>query len=216
MIRTLEMAQGDLAEYVRAFETCVRDALQDFVTDFAPQRHKLSAITQANIIHDMIVYRVEQHFGTDRDTRAFLHRKGNLKQLVIGGGLYKARLKKVDEKLLTKNIATRAATSFIWQEDQRSFAETPAPTNINVGYQIVNPAALTESKVWVTCPFGNTVAWEWELSAVADERAAAGTAMGQVTAATPPATGRQKRVNVKKPAADVPAAKAGDASAGDE
>lgn len=211
MVSSLEEAKADLAEYAETFERCVRDALGDYVAEFKEQRHKLSKRSQASIIHDLIADRLKSTYGTERDgeDQVFVHKKGNLNQVIIGRGKYKARMKKLDAKLLSRSIPTESVLRFVWQESQRSFDETPAPTHLHLGYQIVDDAALTASKVWITCPNGDQVGWQWELTAVADAAAAAAAAIAQIVPATAQPT---KRMSVKRP--ENPAAEADDAADG--
>ena len=214
MVSSLDEAKADLAEYAETFERCVRDALKDYVDQFKEQRHKLSLRSQASIIHDLIVEHLKAAFGTERDGReeVFIHRAGNLNRIIIGRGKYKARMKKLDEKLLTRNIPTDAVLRFIWQENQRSFDEIPAPTHIHLGYQIVDDAALTASKVWITCPNGDQIGWRWELTAVADAAAAQAAATAQILPVVPVVEQPAKRMSVKRP--ENPAAEADDAADG--
>lgn len=165
----LEEAKTDLGALSARFEACVRGALDDYTTQYAALRYKHSKRTQASIIHDLMVARFSEEFGAAERGVAndvAVHSKGNLRLIVAAGGKYKIKMKKLDSKLAAKNIPTQAALRFVWQ--QLSFVHVPNPTNLFVGYQVANDAELTASKVWITCPAGNVVGWEWELAQAND------------------------------------------------
>lgn len=166
----LNEAKADLGALSARFEQCVRGALSDYTNQYAALRYRHSKRTQASIIHDLMVARFTDEFGgAERGVanEVALHSKGNLRLIVAGGGKYKIKMKKLDRNLAAKNIPTQAALRFVWQ--QLSFIQVPSPTNLFIGYQVANDAELTASKVWITCPAGNVVGWDWELASANDD-----------------------------------------------
>lgn len=196
MPSTRDQAQEHLNSYVEAFERCVRGALDEFTTEYGPLRHKLSKRSQASIIHDLMVANFRAEFGTARDSvgPVAVHHKNNLSLVVVENGRYKIKLKKLDERLLAKNIPTQAALRFVWQ--QLAFKQVEPPTHLHIGYQVVDEASLTSSKVWVTCPAGNQVGWSWELT---DGATATGTPNAEIKQLAPaPAEKPPRRVKLKR------------------
>lgn len=165
----LDEAKADLGALSARFESCIRGALNDYTTLYAALRHKHSKRTQASIIHDLMVARFTEEFGeAERGVASdvAVHSKGNLRLIIAADGKYKIKMKKLDGNLAAKNIPTQAAIRFV---QQLSFAQVPAPTNLFIGYQVANDAELAASKVWITCPAGNDIGWEWELTHSSDE-----------------------------------------------
>jgi len=203
MTSTLAEAQVDLAPYVAAFERCVRAALAEYVEKYATVRHKHSRRTDASILHDLMASQFKSEFGAagDKLGPVFVDTKGNLVQVVALQGKYKAKLKKLDAKLFTRNVPTVSSLKFVWQ--QTSFVEIPAATNIHIGYQLpTTEASFGASKVWVTCPNGDEVGWSWELDALQKAREASERAAAEVVQlpSAVPAKPKRGRVSLKSDA----------------
>lgn len=164
MIRSKSQIQLDLEPHVAEIVACIRQALQDYAQKSQPLRHLISKRSQASLIHDCIVDRLLEKFGTLMDAEGDLavHKGGNLNQLIFKHGMLKIRLKKFSRALKTSNIETQAVLDFKFQ--QGSFEQIPAPTNLNLGYQMVDEASVTSATIWITCPNGDRVGWSWELS----------------------------------------------------
>lgn len=163
MAAVLSQAQTDLAPYAARLEGCVRKALDEYVKGYKKLRRRHSKRTQASIIQDLMVAAAEDEFGSAERGVAkdvAVYTKGNLRFIAVNGGLYKIKLKKLDQHRAASNIPTQAALSFC---QQMCFDSIPSSTNLHLGYQVLNDAALTESKVWIACPTGSAVGWEWEL-----------------------------------------------------
>jgi hypothetical protein len=174
MVSSLKTTTDDLGPHIKTLETCIRAALGEFVTDYAGRRHKLSKRSEASIINDLMVNHCEGAFGSARDNGGAVgvHRSGNRRLVLFEAGQYQVKLKKLDATLRTRNIQTQAVFNFIWQAKQMTFEEIQEPTNLHAGYQVIDDAALTTARIWVTCPDGATIGWRTELTAaIADAEA---------------------------------------------
>jgi hypothetical protein len=179
-------------------ERCIRAALGEYATDYAKLRYRHSKRSEASLIHDLMVRQFEREFGNARDNsgRDGVHRRGNARLALFMGGQYQAKLKKMDGARRTRNIPTQAALRFQWQEPQLTFEQIPCPTNLNIGYQPPGDGTLASSKVWVTCPHGNVLAWSLELRFVQVAEDAA-TERAKIVHADPEVTSKKRRTRIK-------------------
>jgi hypothetical protein len=171
MPSSLETTTGDLGPHLPSLEKCIRGALTDYASQFAKVRHKLTKRSEASIINDLMFKRCEKEFGPLRRNggRLGVHQSGNRRFVLFKDGAYQIKLKKLDSARKTRNIPTQSVFRFVWQQSQSVFAETPAPTNLHAGYELVDEVSLTTARIWVTCPNGKEVGWEVQLmSAQAD------------------------------------------------
>jgi len=64
------------------------------------------------------------------------------------------------------NHPTQLALDFVAQGPLRLFPDLEPALHLNVGYHA--PATLATSTVWITCPNGDALRWEWQISEEAD------------------------------------------------
>lgn len=169
MVKTRPQAEAELAPHVKTMCAVVKSALEEYVRDYGPLRHKLSARSQSSIINDLMVFFSKASFA-DNPGVSVVKKSGSFVVNFASG--YVIKLKKLDKQLRAANIVTNAVFDFNNQvQAKRSIQEElpgmpPAPTNLHVGYQVVD-IALTSSKVWIVCP-GSEEGWSWEITAVND------------------------------------------------
>jgi hypothetical protein len=196
MLRSLTATTRDLGPHINTLEMCIRRALAEFVADYAGKRHKLTKRSEASIINDLMVNHCEGAFGSARDNGGAIgvHRSGNRRLVLFEDGQYQVKLKKLDAGLRTRNIQTQSVFNFIWQAKQMTFEEIPEPTNLHAGYQLVEDAALTTARIWITCPNGDTIGWQTELTAAIAEADAAKEITEVRAIHSQPAAARRARV----------------------
>jgi len=158
----IEAVQAKLGPYVEAIVACFRLGLEDYVREYASVRSVHSKRTQASLIHDHIVRRLQERFGflSDAEGDLAVHRKGNLVQLIFRCGEFKLRIKKLGNGYRPKNIPTQTVINF---NLQTSFDAIPEPINLYVGYRPRDDVSLVSSEIVCCCPNGNTMAWAWQV-----------------------------------------------------
>jgi len=167
MVKTRPQAEADLGPYVKTMCTVVKGALDEYVRDYALLRHKLSPRSQSSIINDLMVFFSKEAFAENPGVSVVKKRGSFLVSFATG---YVIKLKKLDRKLQASNILTNAVLDFNTQTAAKKPFQPqlpgmpPPPTNLHVGYQVVD-IALTNSKVWIVCP-GAEDRWSWEITAV--------------------------------------------------
>jgi hypothetical protein len=165
MPKTRAQAIADLERYQATMWSIVKDGVTDYVTDYAALRRRHSLRSQSSIINDLMVERAKQHFASQLGVRFI--RRGNGFQILLGQD-YVIKLKKLNKKLQASNIMTQAVFAFITQDAASGSAQLhlkgmpPLPTNLHLGYQLKG-VELTNPNIWVVCPDGMKVGWEWEL-----------------------------------------------------
>ncbi len=163
-----EQAEADLEPYKRTMWHIVQNSLHAYVRDYASLRHRHSLRTQSSIINDLMVAAAQELFAETPGVR-YVRRRNAF--LVVFESGYVIKLKKLNGRLQASNIPTFAALDFVGQSQLqpsqlRLEGMPPPPTNLHLGYQLSN-LALTESKIWVTCPDGTwSAAWSWEITGV--------------------------------------------------
>lgn len=164
MPKTRAQALADLERYQATMWSIVKDGVTDYVTDYAALRRRHSLRSQSSIINDLMVERAKQHFSDMPGVRFI--RRGNGFRILLGDD-YVIKLKKLNQKLQASNVMTQAVFAFITQAPGASAqlqlkGMPPPPTNLHLGYQLKG-VELTNPNIWVVCPDGMKVGWEWEL-----------------------------------------------------
>jgi hypothetical protein len=121
---------------------------------------KMETRTQANVLRDYIVSEIRAEFPEDEPGIRHTNRR-NLYLLTIWGR-YSLRFKKLDRRRRTRNNPTQLSLDFLLQRPLELFPDLEATTHLNVGYQ--PGLTLATSSVWITCPDGALLGWEWSLS----------------------------------------------------
>ncbi len=161
MIRSREQAKADLAQYEAKFTAAIKAALKEFVSDYAAQRKDLSARSERSIVHDLMVKHVTREFAGVPGVAAFLKR--NLFTLGVRG-VYTIKLKKLDTRLRTRNHSTQLVVKYLEQHFQPAIPGCEHPTNLHLGYKLADPMELTKSAIYITCPNGTRLEWDWPLA----------------------------------------------------
>jgi hypothetical protein len=169
MIRSRETAEVDLAGYEAKFTATVRDALKEFVSEYAAKRKDLTARSERSIVHDLMVKHARVHFAGLPGVAIYFKR--NLFLLGINGA-YTIKLKMLDKRLRTRNNVTQLVIKFLEQRLQPTIPGCEHPTNLHLGYKLVDPIELTKSSIYITCPNGKRLEWDWPLAPDEAERAA--------------------------------------------
>lgn len=169
MIRSRKQAETDLAEYELKFTEAVKAALKEFVSGYASKRKDLSARSERSIVHDLMVKHIRIGFADLPGIAIRLKR--NLFLLGIRGA-YTIKPKMLDARLRTKNNVTQLVLNFLEQRPlQKTLPGCEHPTNLHLGYKLVDPVELTRSEIYITCPNGEGLAWEWPLADEAEKAA---------------------------------------------
>jgi hypothetical protein len=164
MAATFSQATSDLKPYVTRLRRCVEDAIRAFMADQASHLYRMRLGTQANLLRDYIVEKIQTEFPDGEDGISH-HSKGGLFLLNIKNRYY-LRFKKLDRRHHTRNIVTQLSLDYLLQRPLELFPELPVATHLNVGYQ--RGITLSQSTVWITCPDGDVLDWKWGLSETAD------------------------------------------------
>jgi hypothetical protein len=191
MAGSMKAVMGDLGPHLDTLETCVRGALADFMEHYATRRYLMTKRSEASLIHDLMLRRCDLAFGDLKENGGThgVYKFGNRRLVLFLDGQIRVKPKKLTSKLRASNIPTQAVLQFIHQDPQTSFV--PAPTNLHVGYVVGRNAEVTAAKVWITCPSGNDIAWERELTCAA-EKPTPGATVHAVPSAAPPRRARVK------------------------
>lgn len=75
---------------------------------------------------------------------------------------YVLRFKKLGRGRRTMNHHTQLSLDFLLQQPLRLFPNLAPAIHLNVGYHL--GPSLASSTVWITCPNGETLEWEWQIS----------------------------------------------------
>jgi hypothetical protein len=169
MIRSREQATVDLAEYEVKFTTAITAALKEFVSEYAAKRKDLSARSERSIVHDLMVKHIKLEFADVPGVATYF--KHNLFLLGIRGA-YTIKLKMLDSRLRTRNHVTQLVIKFLEQRLQPTIPGCEHPTNLHLGYKLVDPVELTKSAIYITCPNGKRLEWDWPLASKEAEKAA--------------------------------------------
>lgn len=159
MIRSKRQAQSELGRLAELLFATVREGLGEF-RHYGPMRYRHRRRTDANIINDLIVDRAKVNFrgipGVEStDKRATLY---------LGFfGRWIVKIKKLDRKLRSRNVETQAVLDFVNQRPDPELPGLEGPTHLHLGYQRNDQVELENSRVFLVCPLGNALAWEWEL-----------------------------------------------------
>jgi hypothetical protein len=162
MIRDQDTAQAAFAEFKADFADLVTEALRAYLRDYGEHRYRHTARTEANIIHDLMREGARLRFSDH--PRVKLIDKGIHFKVCIDGE-WVIKLKKMGRGLRTSNYPTQAALDFVHQEGQLLLPGVAGePTNLHLGYH-KREIELLSSPVYLTCPDGGSIAWEWMLEA---------------------------------------------------
>lgn len=157
MIRSLRQAKADLSEHQAKFYEAIAGALREFIAEYAIKRKDLSVRSERSIIHDLMVKHIKREFtGIPGIATYFKH---NLFLLGVGGS-YTIKLKKLNRRLRTSNATTQLVLDFLRQ--QLEIPGLEGPTCLHLGYKL-HPVELTKSEIYITCPNGRRLAWDWLL-----------------------------------------------------
>ena len=145
---TADQARTILAPYIDTLESCVTSGVGEYNDFYASQRHVHSPHSRAMLIRDHIVNQVRKNFDGLEGVK--IVKKNGLFLLSIHNQLF-LRFKKMNGRMLTRNLPTRQSCRFSEQLSFEGFYTSI--TNLNVGY-IPNDVWTRPSKVIITCPDG--------------------------------------------------------------
>lgn len=132
---------------------CITLAIDEYLSAYAELRHKHSTRTDANIIHDLIVWNVKNKFQDEQG--AIYGTKRNCFKLVLDNAIV-IRFKKLN---YARKAQKNCPSSQLFGFEQLSLVR--ASTNLNAGYQQDG----LDIRVFITCPVDNkSNLWEWELN----------------------------------------------------
>jgi hypothetical protein len=160
MVASLVQARIDLGPYVQRLARCVQLAIAEFLKDQGKFIAKMETRTQAGILRDYIVAEIRSEFPEDEPG---IHHttRSNLYLLSIHN-LYFLRFKKLDRRLRTRNNPTQMSLDYLLQRPLELFPDLEPATHLNLGYR--PGLTIATSSIWITCPDGNALEWEWGLS----------------------------------------------------
>lgn len=152
--------QADLATYRARLSACVQGAIAEFIRRFADELYTWRPTSQANVLRDYIVRNVKREFPDGIDGIRHQERRGLF--LLYIRDEYVLRFKKLGRGRRTMNIPTQLSMDFTSQQPLQLFPDLAPALHLNVGYHTL--ATLATSTVWITCPKGDAVDWEWQIS----------------------------------------------------
>ena len=141
---------GDLLSVESDLHGVVQDGLKLFVERHGSTRAGMSQRSQASIIHDCMVEEAKKRFPWKQKKNLFL--------LVVKQ--YRIKLKKLDDRLRSKNYPTQLVFRFLSQA-RRLFDDDEGQVNLHLGYQ-PDAIDLTKSSCWITLPRGRSIDWAYE------------------------------------------------------
>jgi hypothetical protein len=167
MIRGELQARQDLGDLEPELYRIVYESFGEFLDDHARTRFKYHQRTEANILHDYMARATRRILGDCPRVR-IIDKPGEAFRLCIDGR-YVLKEKKLDDELRSSNIPTQAALSFVNQNGQHLIPDYAVldPTALILGYQR-REVELLESPIYLVCPDGDDVAWDWMLKPGAD------------------------------------------------
>jgi hypothetical protein len=159
MIRSKQEAQSDLGRFAGLLFASVRNGLREF-RQYGPLRYRHRKRTDSSIINDLIVDQARQNFA-DIPGVEFTDR---YKCFLLGFfGRWVVKFKKLDENLRPAISDTQTFLDFVNQQAAPELPGAEGPTNLHLGYLRLNQVALEDSSVFLVCPQGRRLSWEWEL-----------------------------------------------------
>jgi hypothetical protein len=164
MAATFTQATSDLQPYVNRLRRCVEDAIRAFMADQASHLYRMRLGTQANLLRDYIVEKIQAEFPDGEE--GISHHNGRGLFLLNIKNRYYLRFKKLDRRHRTRNVVTQLSLDYLLQRPLELFPELPGATHLNVGYQ--PGITLSQSTIWITCPDGPMLDWKWGLSETAE------------------------------------------------
>lgn len=159
MTATIDQARGDLAPYVARLRGCITSAIASYQGEIGKFAFRHSKRSQASLIHDYMVDAIKAEFddepGVTYSTRRNLFTVNFFHKYLI-------KLKKHDGRLRTRNIPTQLVLDWLDQKQLDLPGMPDEATKLHLGYQ--PGMTLATSKVWLTCPDGSVLDWQWELA----------------------------------------------------
>jgi hypothetical protein len=165
MVPSMEEASRVMGPYFEVLRTAIRNAINYYMSLPAKDRaERLSNRSRASIIYDSMKVEVIAAFDKLPNPPHVIQRRGQL--LILIGGKFLMKLKKLDKRYRPSYIPTQTALRFMTHnQDQPAFAfldDIPPVTNVIAGY--VWNESETEADVYVVCPQGKDNAWKIPLS----------------------------------------------------
>jgi hypothetical protein len=185
-------AEQILEPYLQLFRECVTKAWQEYLTKYAHVRQDHSARSRASVIHDHMVGFAMRFFDGMDGVR--ISRKRGLVTVNIQDQ-FRARFKKLDKQLHSRNIPTQQSLLFKAQLDLPGIKSTL--THIDVGY-VLNDLQTALAGVYITCPYGTGIEWWLDLNDYAKSGVVAPIVAPPAPTPQPSrATGRKRRIKPK-------------------
>lgn len=156
--------QADLDRYHDRLARCVQVAIGQFIADNGDRLFFWRPGSVANVVRDYIVREIKREFPDGVDGIRHQERRGLF--LLFIRDAYVLRFKKLGRGRRTMNQPTQLALAFVAQEPLGLFPDLAPVLHLNVGYHA--PTTLASSTVWITCPDGDALEWEWQISEDAD------------------------------------------------
>ena len=157
---TRSRAQTDLGIYHMRLSRCVQAAIQEFIDALGDQLYFWRPGSQANVLRDYIVRNIKREFPDGVDGIRHQERRGLF--LLYISDAYVLRFKKLGRGRRTMNHPTQLSLDFLLQQPLQLFPDLAPALHLNVGYH--PGATLASSTVWITCPNGDALEWEWQIS----------------------------------------------------
>lgn len=157
-------AQTDLDIYRTRLSRCVQAAIKQFIDALGDQLYFWRPGSQANVLRDYIVRNIKREFPDGVDGIRHQERRGLF--LLYISDAYVLRFKKLGRGRRTMNHHTQLSLDFLLQQPLRLFPDLAPALHLNVGYH--PGATLASSSIWITCPNGDSLEWEWQISEDAD------------------------------------------------
>ena len=156
----------DLEPYESRLYETLRDGLALFEQRYGLWRGTMTLTGERMNVHDCLREVAKANFPNE------YRENGQTFELVLSQGLYRVRLKKLDQYLRTSNYPTQEAFAFMSQNDTpvtRVLFEHLVPIRLVLGY-VPDGIDVTNSALWLTQPKGLTVtpSWQYRLDRAVD------------------------------------------------
>jgi hypothetical protein len=153
-------AQADLATYRTRLSSCVQKAIAEFIEALGDQLYFWRPGSQANVLRDYIVRNIKLELPDGVDGIRHQEKRGLF--LLYISDAYVLRFKKLGRGRRTMNHPTQLSLDFLLQQPLQLFPDMAPALHLNVGYH--PGATLASSTVWITCPNGDALEWDWQIS----------------------------------------------------
>lgn len=138
--------------------------IAEFIDALGDQLYFWRPGSQANVLRDYIVRNIKREFPDGIDGIRHQEKRGLF--LLCVRDAYILRFKKLGRGRRTMNHPTQLSLDFLLQQPLQLFPNLAPALHLNVGYH--PGATLASSTVWITCPNGEALEWDWQISGDSD------------------------------------------------